>query len=511
MKLRMRSFESKETLKIEVPSSCTLSQLKQNLVQALPNSPSPDSIQLSLNRKDELKSVGEDPLHYLGIAAGDLIYFSLEQPAASSTAAMTSNSQSILPQVTRNSQSTLPQVTVSTSLNSENTLLGALNSNSDIFVMDRQKGESSDRVSQMEDTMEKMEAYDEDNNENSYETDGLSAYEVVENCFSVPGFLRKFFMEELGEDTGKDHKLIITAVHAVMLETGFLSFDKNADMVVNGLHFSNEWPPSLFRLSLYYTLQECLGCAHGEEAVKSVVLKFQSMGKFVNVYGTLENISGKKVTYRVQLDEDQLVPFLNVVWANCGVADNINGKNGGGLLSSTSPEKEVFNFWRNVKDNLALPLLIDLCEEFGLPLPPCFTRLPTDLKLKILEYLSGVDIAKTSCVCSELRYLGSSDDLWKMKFVEEFGDGRKEAQGSWKRMFAKDWGRMRKRRKANGGRRCPSWPAWRRYNNPFLFPRVPRITEGDFYTSDPWKMDRDFRGFGRISGPPRIFSPDCNL
>ncbi|KAL6545881.1 hypothetical protein OROGR_009755 [Orobanche gracilis] len=510
MKLRMRSFESKETLKIEVPSSCTLSQLKQNLVQALPNSPSPDSIQLSLNRKDELKSVGEDSLRYLGIAAGDLIYFSLEQPAASSTTAMSSNSKN-----------TLSQVTSSTSLNSENTLIGDLNSNSDIFGTDRQKGESLDRVSQVKDTMEKMEAYDEDNNENIYETDELSAYEVVEKCFSVPVFLRKFFVEGLGEDTGKDHKLIVLAVHAVMLETGFVSFDKNTDMVINGFHFSNEWPPSLFRLSLYYTLQECLRCARGEESVKSVVLKFQSLGKFINIYGTLENRLGKKVTYRVQLDEDQLVPFLNVVWANCGVADNITGQNGGGLLSSTSPEKEVFNFWRNVKDNLALPLLIDLCEEFGLQLPPCFMRLPTDLKLKILEYLAGVDVAKTSCVCSELRYLGSSDDLWKMKFVEEFGDGRKEAQGSWKMEFAKDWGRMRKRYyqkgvgkwniwKANGGRRCPSWPAWRRYKNPFLFPR-PRIIGGGLYTSDPWDEDHDFRGFGIISRPPRIFSPDCNL
>ncbi|KAJ0836150.1 putative F-box domain-containing protein [Helianthus annuus] len=33
-------------------------------------------------------------------------------------------------------------------------------------------------------------------------------------------------------------------------------------------------------------------------------------------------------------------------------------------------------------------------------------RLPTELKLKILESVSCVDIAKVSCVCSELRFLG---------------------------------------------------------------------------------------------------------
>ncbi|KAK6159189.1 hypothetical protein DH2020_006503 [Rehmannia glutinosa] len=509
MKLRLRSFDSKETLKVEVPNSCNLPQLRQILVQSLPNSPSPDSIRLSLNRKDELQSDGDDSLHSLGIAAGDLIYFSLVQPSP----AMNSNSQNTLPQVTDSTPK--PVSECSTSLNIQNTLPEAHDSDFAISEMDSQKGKALDRGSQMEETMDQMEV-DDEGNENSYKTDGVSAEEVVDKSFSVPGFLRKVFMEELGDDSGRDHKLIVIAVHAVMLETGFVGFDKNANMVVNGFHFRNEWPSSLFRISLFYTLPESVCGARDDEAITSVVLKFQSLGKFINVYGTLGNGSGKRGTYRVQLNEDQLVPFLNVVWANCGVMENINGNDGG--ILGTSPEKEVFKFWRTVKDNLALPLLIDLCEETGLELPPCFMRLPTDLKLKILESLSGVELAKVSCVCSELRYLGSSDDLWKLKFKEAFGYERKEGQGSWKKAFAVVWDRRNSRKLASRARSAPLWPApyWpqprrRRYPNPFMVPRVPRIIGDDYDIPPPFGDDLQTRLHDSVNRAMQTFSPPCNL
>ncbi|KAF5760297.1 putative F-box-like domain superfamily protein [Helianthus annuus] len=41
-------------------------------------------------------------------------------------------------------------------------------------------------------------------------------------------------------------------------------------------------------------------------------------------------------------------------------------------------------------------------------------RLPTELKLKILE--------SVSCVCSELRFLASSDDLGKQMHIKQFGN-----------------------------------------------------------------------------------------
>ncbi|GER36929.1 F-box family protein [Striga asiatica] len=484
MKLRLRSFESKETLKIEVPNTCTLSQLKQILAQALPNSPACDSIRLSLNRKDDLVSDDDNPLRSLGIAAGDLIYFSLEQPAAR----MSSNSQ--------NSHRLRTDSTIS---NAQNVLPEVENSDFTVSGADSKMKENVDCGSQMEVDMEGMEVDEDDD----------CVDEAVDKSFSVPGFLRKVFMEELGDDAGKDHKLIIIAIHAVMMETGFVGFDSNDDTVVNGFHFhGNGWPSSLFRVSLHYTLQENPNLSPTKSG-KSIVLKFQSLGKFINVYGTLEKGRlGKRGTYRVQLNEEKLVPFLNVVWAN------ISGEDVGKM--DPSPEKEVFEFWRNVKDNLALPLLIDLCDELGLELPPCFMQLPTDLKLKILEYLPGVDIAKMSCVCSEMRYLGSNEDLWKLKFVEVFGDEVKEAQGSWKKTFARFWAGQ-KSRKVGRARMTPFWPEpyWaqpsrRRYPNPFMVARAPRIIGGDYDISPSFEVGGG-RVFGAVNRRSRNFSPQCDL
>ncbi|KAM0011943.1 putative F-box-like domain superfamily protein [Helianthus debilis subsp. tardiflorus] len=61
--------------------------------------------------------------------------------------------------------------------------------------------------------------------------------------------------------------------------------------------------------------------------------------------------------------------------------------------------------WRKMKDGLALRL-----------------QLPTELKLKILESVSWVDIAKVSCVFSELGFLASSDDLGKQMHIKQFGN-----------------------------------------------------------------------------------------
>jgi F-box protein 7 len=146
----------------------------------------------------------------------------------------------------------------------------------------------------------------------------------------------------------------------------------------------------------------------------------------------------------VCLNENRFVPAISL--ANRDSVDSINEENG-------YPESEIFEFWKMVKDGLVLPLLIDLCEKTGLAPPPCFMRLPAELKLKILESLHGVDLAKVGCVCSELRYLSSGDELWKRKFDEEFGRA-KGAQGfdQWKARFASFWGRSKKRKREKLGR-----------------------------------------------------------
>ncbi|KAL7119162.1 hypothetical protein ACP275_02G046800 [Erythranthe tilingii] len=82
-------------------------------------------------------------------------------------------------------------------------------------------------------------------------------------------------------------------------------------------------------------------------------------------------------------------------------------------------------------------LLTDIREESGLEPPTCFTMLPKDLKLKILESFSITELANVSRVNSEMRCSASCDELWRLKFVEEFGDDCKnETRGSWKEAFA---------------------------------------------------------------------------
>uniref|UniRef100_A0A5B7BBY3 F-box domain-containing protein n=1 Tax=Davidia involucrata TaxID=16924 RepID=A0A5B7BBY3_DAVIN len=419
MKLRLRSVETKETLRIEVPATCSILHLKEVISQRIASSSS-SSIHLSLNRKDELRgSSPEDTLQTLGVTSGDLIFYTLNPNEFSSQTLMV---LSQTPQEPKSEQQQ-PQISQETLPNS-------------------QKEQSLVVNTQKEETL------------NSDPTIGMSAIENMDvdadgsvvgvgKLFSVPCFLRKVFAKELVDGDGRDHKLLVIAAHAVLIESGFVAFDSVSKMVVDGFHLADEWPSSVFTMSLWYTLPEIIsnGCSE-INGIETVVLRFQSLGKFFNIFGSLpENGSG---VYRVSLNENRLVPFLNVVWANCDSVDEMNGKD---WCSDVSAEREVFEFWKIVKDRIALPLLIDLCDRAGLPPPPSFMRLPTDLKLKILESLPGADLAKVGCVCSELLYLSSNDDLWKKKFVEKFGNAEGSEEGShWKEKFAKSW-ESRKRRK----------------------------------------------------------------
>ncbi|KAG6745625.1 hypothetical protein POTOM_050123 [Populus tomentosa] len=98
-------------------------------------------------------------------------------------------------------------------------------------------------------------------------------------------------------------------------------------------------------------------------------------------------------------------------------------------------------------DGLVLPLLIDICKKVGLFLPPCLMRLPTELKVKILESLAATDIAKMESVSSEMQCLSSNNDPWQQKFVE-FGDGT-GALGTvnWKEQFTSYWENKKKRKR----------------------------------------------------------------
>jgi hypothetical protein len=142
--------------------------------------------------------------------------------------------------------------------------------------------------------------------------------------------------------------------------------------------------------------------------------------------------------------ETQELTSVDFVWAD-GKNDGMNENDRSSMLYL---ENENFELWKIVKDGLVLPLLIDICKKVGLFLPPCLMRLPTELKLKILESLAAIDIAKMESVSSEMQCLSSNNDPWQQKFVEEFGDGT-GALGTvnWKEQFASYWENKKKRKR----------------------------------------------------------------
>ncbi|QCE08429.1 F-box protein SKIP22-like [Vigna unguiculata] len=455
MKLRLRSLESKETLKIDVPNSCSLQQLIDTVSHTISSSSS--SLHLSLNRKDEIRaSSPNDSLHSLGVAAGDLIFYSLNPNAFS---------HETLPHKPETASRDRPTIQ-----NSQETVACDAPSNPTV-----EKHPSLDSAEV--ETVEMVNGSDE---------------AVVVSTNSEPFFVRRVLKEALGNNVS-DFKLLVFTVHGVILESGFVRIDKDSGMAVSCSHLLDDSPSAFSSvISLRYALPEILvnGASH------SVNLKFQTLGHFVNVCGSLSDDTGSRLHY-VCLDRRKYVRPLELMLANSESKGSVNDG------EEISFGNEVFEMWKMVKDRLALPLLIDLCEKAGLDLPPCFMRLPMELKLLILERLPGVDLAKVACTCSELRYLSTSNELWKKKYIEEFGQG--ETRGwLFKDLFAVSW-ETKKRSQGVPFRRQGVSRHFILPPNPFRMPPAPPIWGGEYGVQPFFGV-----AFPRYQ-PGRIIIPPCTL
>ncbi|KAK4847911.1 hypothetical protein QYF36_007067 [Acer negundo] len=252
---------------------------------------------------------------------------------------------------------------------------------------------------------------------------------------SEPYFL-SVLREELGDDVSA-HKLLVIAVHGILLESGFAGFDTVSGMRVDRIRIPDQWPSTNSAMSLWYTLPELFN-----NSTECIFLKFQCIGDFINVYGSLAK--DDPWLHKLFLNKNKLAPIIASVWANPDQKDTVDYIDG---FKNLYPENEMFEFWKMVKDRLALPLLIDLCERTVLNLPPCMMRLPTELKMKILESLPAVDIAKMGCVCSEMRCLATDNYLWKQKYADELVGGLSVAmtESNWKERFITYWKVKKKR------------------------------------------------------------------
>ncbi|KAL9244751.1 hypothetical protein vseg_018486 [Gypsophila vaccaria] len=551
MKLRLRSLESNQTLKIEVPNSYNINQLKQFIIQNHLSSSSSSSIQerlyLSLNRNDEISGDSpEESLQSIGLTSGDLIYysrncraFSPPNPNFSNLGVSLGGAQDEIlttAQVLECGENGGNDVSGGTHIDVVSNCCGDQRLDcvvSDEFVdSGRVLVEGMSKLSEASENLgdaqmmevEKMDKGDDDSNAVSRESlgtsnaddrkaDGKKVFEVAEGSnemevdedddddeavgtvksrFTVPGFLRNVYAKEVGDSAanGGDHKLLVIAVHAVLLESGFVGYDPVSGMKVDGFHLPDEWPSAAFGMSLRYTLPVISSC----EVVETVVLKFQSLGKYVNVYGSLSKKGS--VIHRVCLDEHRFIPALSYVWKKSDHTDS----------TKVYPNQEIFEFWKVVKDGLSYPLLIELCEQVGLVPPPCFMLLPTELKLKILESLPAADVAKVACVSSELQFVASNNDLWKLKYEEEFGNAAcSRSESRWKAKFSSSWVARRKRKTV-----CVPF-RWR--EPPLFFPgrRVPPPNPFGFPFSM-WGDNDRLPAYGILQPPGRrFFGRDCDL
>ncbi|CAN0920861.1 F-box protein SKIP22 [Linum grandiflorum] len=499
MKLRLRSLQSNQTLKLEVPETCSLHDLAQILSESLPSPPpSTSPPRFSLNRKEELLgSSPVEPLRSLGITSGDLIYFSCD-PNHFSPVLLdgTLGSASISSSAVSIRGPAPAQEGTSSEIDGDSGLLG---------VDENMKGESSNVNSAVDEQRDFVDGEKPDGFD-CMDIDAVPSEDVVVSSkrFSEPYFLRRILREEL-VDCDSHHKLLVAAIHAVFLESGFVGYDSLSGSRIDQLHMSVDWPLKQSTLSVLYTLPELLG------KDVSVAMKFQTLGNFLNAFSSL-NAGGSKM-HRLCLNGNTYAPTLRQIWQlNCHNNNNNNdmvAEDDESIIGMSSCENEVFKFWKDVKDGLCLPLLIDLCEKAGLPMPSCFSSLPTDLKLSILTLLPGVDIARMECVSMETRYLSSNNELWKQKFAEEFGSVQLRASTvvvNWKQKFATEVVSKKKRKReemfrVGAGRMMRLVPR----NN---LGRYPLIWGGDHDLIPGLGIPSPFPNVGPGIGAPHLFTQD---
>lgn len=391
MKLRLRNFESKEALRIQLLSSSSILQLREALFPCLPLYPlhvTPSSLRFSLNARDLLHAPSPlVSLLSLGVASGDLIYFSLNPDAFSPPPPQTLFQEPM-------------------------------------FI--------EPQVSQQANKGRFLEHY----------------------------LLRKFLGEELG-DVRSIHNLMAMEIHVILLDSGFVLFDTVSGLKMDRFPLPDE---SSSPVSICYSLPQLLiaNDDFGPILTDYIVLNFQTLNNFLQIYGSL--VKGGSV-YRLSLDGYMFEPTMGLLWAHCLKNYTRTDNNQDGSFISYR-EKEIFKFWKVVKDGLALPLLIDLSFKIGLPLPACFMRLPADLKLQILDSLPGIDVARMACVSVEMRYVASNNDLWRKKVEEEFGDWL-GVRRNWKKIYHSCWESKKKRKR----------PITRSRG----FPRIPRVDRPSYF------------------------------
>ncbi|CAK9205399.1 unnamed protein product [Sphagnum troendelagicum] len=429
LKVRVRAASGGPTMRVQVPWPFTVQALK-DVISPLIMRPT-SSFCLSLNKKAAIdEGPGTTSLSDLGVINGDLLfYISREGGDSSSSAAPPPQPAADVPEV-KNVDSAVQ-----------------FSGDDAMEVEIKEKG-------------------------------GLQfPVEIAKHHVSIPDLLQRVLSVEYG-NVKERQELLVLAVHAVMLETGFVlsgevSSSQGSYVLPTG------WSGKGGQVNLTYTLPEIKReskDAGSRTFVGDMVLRSQIVGNVLVVYGVTTSGRGYEV-HRVSLPES--TPSASQ--AHSVTEQHATNENGISMFHS------VFELWKEVKDKLSLPLLMCLCERAGLPPPASLLIIPTELKVKVLELLPAIALARIGCVCSELKFLAGNNDLWKIRFKEEFGGAvfdRTFVIGfqRWKNAFAREWSHRRRqeqeRREADRHMRVPAFGV-RIRPRPYVL-HFPGVIGGDY-------------------------------
>ncbi|KAK3150943.1 hypothetical protein QOZ80_3AG0239690 [Eleusine coracana subsp. coracana] len=445
-----------ETHRVDVPPTATLADVRALLAAKLSAAqPVPaESVRFSLNRADELVSPdAAAALPDLGLASGDLVYFTL-----SPLWVPTPPSQAAAPNPSPGSASIAKAVV---DLGKSTDKPGAA-------------GSSSSQMRPVEVSPSVPVASDQADVVMVEAADMTKVWSTF-----VLGDLKRE-MENVSGAEGTVVGRLVAALHAALLDVGFCT----SNPAGSHLSLPQGWPSGASELLIIkYTVPEFVSMLPVAEEGKVAVLNFSLMGNFIMVYGFVPGAQSEMC--RLCLELSTLEPLLYLD------SDQL------GRLQ----EREILELWRVLKDEMALPLMISLCQLNGLRLPPCLMALPADLKTKILEFVSGLDLARVECTCKEMAILAADDNLWN-KFVVD-GEGSRGSKSA-KARFAEAWVANKRRSK----RPIPTFWNYGWGNHPFVPHRFP-VIGGD---SDRLPFIGNHGSLGRGFGNQRRnISPNCNL
>jgi F-box protein 7 len=380
MRLRLRSMDgggAAETHRLDVPPTATLADVGALLAAKLSAArlvPA-ESVRFSLNRCDELDPAPALP--DLGLASGDLLYFTLSPLGAPTPPAPAPR----------------PNPSPSAAPTAKAVVLGS-SSQTRAAEASATVATASDQADVV--MVEAVRATD---------TNLWSSFVLTD---------LKREMQNLAGAEGTVTARLFAALHAALLDAGFCTSNPMGPR----LPLPQGWPSSgaTAPLIIKYTIP-----AVPEDGKAEAVLNFSVMGNFIMVYGCVLPGAQSEMC-RLCLELPKLEPLLYL----------------GSEQLSRAQERGVLELWRLLKDDMCLPLMVSLCQLNGLRLPPCFMALPAELKTRIMEFVPGVDLARVECTCKEMRVLVADDNLWNKLVRLVHGEGSRGTKSA-KARFADTW------------------------------------------------------------------------